>query len=1339
VQIPRVPIDGAPSPRFGLSLLGGFELTGPDGVVDLPSKKLAGLLAYLACTAPRPQSREKLSALLWGSHFDAQAKQNLRQALSRLRKVLGEDALESDGEVVSLNAAAVLCDVSRFEILVREGSRDALSAAADLYRGRLIDDVTVSEEGWNEWLAGERERDLALGAMMKLGEQELAAGRAGHALKAGQRAIALNNMREDAHRLIVQALAATGRKAEALKHYQDLVALLKHELNTEPDAATRSLAAELRATEPPSRSPPVKIAGPALPQPDRPSIVALPAVDMRRDHKEQSTENPAVDGDAAVPAVALRSGSPERRQLTIMVCNIVGSVPLSARLDPEDMHDLIAVFHKVVADAVSRFDGFVAQYLGDGAHVYFGYPAAHEHDAEQAVRAGFAVLDAVGALKASFDVTLQASVGIATGLVVVGERPVTGDTQQRVAIGEAPSVAAQLQALASPGEVVIAASTWRLVGRMFDCRALEMDKSLQAVEAWQVRCETAGVSRFEARRTGALSPLMGRQEEMELLLRRWNQARLGEGRVVLLSGEPGIGKSRIAESLLAAREGEPHARLRYFCSPHHTHSPLYPFIVQIERAAGFEPGSSAGAKLDKLEALLKPAAKNVPQDLALIADLLLVPADERYPALAVSPAQKREITLTAILDQLDGIAARSPVLIVFEDAHWIDPTSLDLLDRTVARVANLPVLLVVTGRPEFQPTWVGQPHVTMLTLSRLGRRDSAGIIGSITKDKALPNAVVEQILAHTDGVPLFIEELTSSLLESGLLRETTDSYMLDGPLPPLAIPTSLQASLVARLDRLASVKDVAQIGAAIGREFSHELISAVSASTPADLDAALERLMASGLVSRRGMPPEATYSFKHALVQDAAYGTLLKSRRRQLHARIAKALVERFPAIADSQPEVIAHHFTEAGLASEAIGYWRRAGQIAATRSANREAVTFFERAVHLLKLLPQTRTRLEQAIDLRFDLRAALFQLGEFERIIGYLREAEGMARTLGDQRRLGQLSVFLCHNRRMAGQLNEAIGFGRNAQAIAESLKDVPLQVTANLDLGAACLGTGDCRQAEVLFRKILGWLDGDRRRERFGQTIFPAVAAHGYLTWIFADWGRFEEAIAHGREALQLAEALDHAYSRAFALWALARPYIVRGDFSDAAALLERGTALSREWNLTFLSVLNIGGLGYACAFSGRMAEGISLLRQALSANEAVPGGAMMLPLCLIYLGEADILAGRPEDALAIVERAATVSRECGQRGYEARALRLLGDIAALRDRPKEAESHYGDTIALAGTLGFRPLVAHCHLGLSKVHLRTGKRDQARDHLTAATTMYRDMGMTYWLEQAELHHSQ
>src|SRR5262245_59836523 len=528
----------------------------------------------------------------------------------------------------------------------------------------------------------------------------------------------------------------------------------------------------------------------------------------------------------------------ERRLLTVMFCDLVDSTGLSVSLDPEDLRDLLEAYRVSVTDAVARFDGFIARFLGDGILVYFGFPLAHEDDAERAVSAGLAAVAAVDGLKARVAVQLRARVGIATGLVVVGEQLDASGIQERDAGVETPNLASRLQAVAAPGEVVIAASTRRLVGRMFDCRALganEVKGLPQPVEAWQVRGEAVDVSRFEARRAGVLSPLVGRQEEIELLLRRWDQAKVGQGRVVLLSGEPGIGKSRIADSLLVRLEGAPHVRLRYFCSPHHTHSPLYPFIAHLKRAASIEPGSGAKANLDKLEALLKPTATNVHRDVALIAELLAVPGDDRYPALAVSPQQKREMTLTALLNQLDGVAAQSPVLILFEDAHWIDPTSLDLLDRTIDRVANLPVLLVITFRPELQPTWVGQPHLTMLPLSRLGRRDSAGIIAGVAKGKALPDAVAEQILARTDGVPLFIEELTSSLIESGLLRETADRYTLDGPLPPLAIPTTLQASLTARLDRFATVKDVAQIGAAIGREFSHELIAAVSSLARMDL------------------------------------------------------------------------------------------------------------------------------------------------------------------------------------------------------------------------------------------------------------------------------------------------------------------------------------------------------------------------------------------------------------------------------------------------------------------------------------------------------------------------
>ena len=1338
MRIPRALMDGAPSPRFGLSLLGGFELTGPDGVVYLPSKKLAGLLAYLACTAPQPQPRERLMALLWGSHFDAQAKQNLRQAIFRLRKVLGQDALESDGELVSLNTAAVLCDVSRFEALVREGSRDALSAAADLYRGGLIDDVVVREEGWNEWLTGERERllDLALDAIVRLGEQELVAGRAEHALKAGRRAIALNTMREDAHRLIVQALAAAGRKAEAIKHYQDLVALLKHELNTEPDAATRSLVAGLRSTQPPSRSPAVEqITRPAPPRP-APASNALPTFANKSQDSapEVSAEGPGARGDAASPAV--RSGSPERRQLTIMVCNMVGSTLLAARLDPEDMRDLIAAFHKAVADVVTQFDGFVAQYLGDGVLVYFGYPGAHEHDAEQAVRAGLAILDVVGTLKASPDIPLQARAGIATGVVVVGEQLGTGDTGQRVAIGETPDLATRLQAAAAPGEIVIAASTRRLVGRMFECRALGADeiKGLsQPVEAWQVRGATVGVSRFEARRTGALSPLVGRREEIELLLRRWDQAKLDGGRVVLLSGEPGIGKSRIAESLLVRLEDEPHARVRYFCSPHHTHSPLYPFITQLERAARFEPSSDPGAKLDRLEAVLKPTAKNVPRDVALIAELLGVQADGRYPALAVSPQQKREMTLMALLDQLDRIAAQGPVLIVFEDAHWIDPTSQDLLDRMVARVANLPVLLVVTVRPELQPAWVGEPHVTMLALSRLDRSDSADMVAGVTKDKALPDAVVEQILAQTDGVPLFIEELTSTLLESGLLRETTDRYVLDGPLPPLAIPTTLQASLVARLDRLASVKDVAQIGAAIGREFSYELIAAVSALAPMDLDAALERLTASGLISCRGAPPDATYLFKHALVQDTAYVTMLKSRRRQLHSSIAKVLVERFPARVESQPEVVAGHFTEAGLPIEAIGYWVKAGRLASARSANAEAAKSLERALSLLEALPESKSTLEQGFDLRLELRPALSQLGEGRRLRERLREAQALAERLSDDHRRGQVCSLLTNVHTVLGELDEALASGTRALGIARKLEDLEMHILSTNYLAQAHYYRGEYQRVVELATDSLAVLPPDWVYRHFaGLSTLASVYSRAWLVMGLAQLGKFAEAAKHQDEALRLAQPTQHAPSVGVAHFAASMLYLQKGDWTRARSLTERLVAVIRTGNVMIMLPPAVSSSAWVLAQLGESSDALNRIREGEQLVEL--DAKNQRNWSYQALGRACLLLGRLEDARRLGNRAIEFSSS--QPGFAAHALQLLGDIATHRDRfdAEIGEVHYRGALALAKPRGMRPLVAHCHLGLGKLYRRTGKKEEAQEHLTAAAMMCREMDMRFWLEQAE-----
>jgi len=1300
-------------PIFTLSLLTRFELTGPAGPVELPNKKLAGLLAYLACSAPVPQSREKLASLLWGSHFETQAQQNLRQALFRLRRALGPDALMSDGNEVWLAPGVIDCDVARLKALSGEASSASLAAAADLYRDPLLADVDIAEEAWADWLGAERPRleGLALDAMIGHAEQALKSGKPQAALKAATRAVAVNALREDAHRLIMRALAATGRKAEALKHYQDLATVLKRELNAEPDALTKALVSELRS-QPPNRS---------------------PAIAAARLEPNADAATPAAGDDQPSQTVA-RPVDLERRQLTIMVCNMVGSAPLSAVLDPESIHDLLVVFHKKVVDSVAPFGGFVAQYQGTGAHVYFGYPAAGEHDAEQAVRAALATLDAIGSLISFAGIAFRASVGIASGLVVVGDEPEAGDQLQRLAIGETPNIAMRLQAEAPPGEIVIAASTWRLTGQLFDCRALDAIEAkglTQPIEAWRVCGEAPGVSRFDARRAGKLSPLVGRQEEHDLLLRRWQQAKLGEGRVVLLSGEAGIGKSRLAESLVAALEGESYARLRYFCSPHHVNSPLHPVIAQLELAAGFEPGSTPGARLERLEATFKPTSKNWPRDAALFAELLGVPLDGQFPAMRASPQQKREMTLAALLDQIDSFAAQGPVLIMLEDAHWIDPTSLDLAERMVTRVANRPVLLVATFRQEFQPSWADLPHVTMLQLSRLGLRDSAVIVRDIARDKALPDAIVEQIFTATDGVPLFTEELTTTLLESGLLRETADSYVLDHPRPGLAIPTTLQGSLVARLDRLGPGKDVAMIGAAIGRQFSRPLIGAVSALAADELDAALDRLTGSGLLSRRGTPPDATYSFKHALVRDAAYGTMLTSRRRQLHSNIAGVLVERFAALAENQPELVAHHFTEAGLAHEAIDYWLKAGRLAVARSADREAVASFEQALQLLDQQPQARETLQLGVDVRFDVKDALVLLGEFERIFPHLDEAARLARTLNDQKRLASAYRHLCHIHWMAGHLAESYRFGQDALAIARSLDDVPLQMRINLQLGAACMWRGDYRQAERILLTTLEWYE--RRENDNASSVRVRAAAHYYLTMVLTARGSFREGAIHGQEGIRLAEAEDRPQGIASAYLYAAGLETARGDFNRAIALLERARALCHQWNLAMLAVAGRGRLGQAYVLSGRLAEGIALLGQAASAFGIMQHRAAA-SITYAQLGQAYLLADRRADALDCARRSLAIASEGGQRGHEAMATWLFGEIAAIDGGLGQADGHYRDALALAQKIGFRPLVAHCHRSLAKLHGRSGTRERSSEHFAIATAMYREMDMQFYLQQVE-----
>jgi class 3 adenylate cyclase len=658
----------------------------------------------------------------------------------------------------------------------------------------------------------------------------------------------------------------------------------------------------------------------------------------------------------------------ERRQVTVMFSDLVGSTALSARMDPEDLREVISAYQKCVAETVQRFGGFVAKYMGDGVLVYFGYPQAHEDDAERAVRAGLELVGAVGVLKTH--APLQTRVGIATGLVVVGDLIGSGASQEQAIVGETPNLAARLQGVAEPNSVVIAESTRKLVGNLFeleDLGAQDLKGITGPVRTWAALRASSAEGRFEAMHPTGLTELVGREEELEILLRRWSKAKNGQGQVALLSGEPGIGKSRLTAAFLERLTPEPHVRLRYFCSPQHTDSPLYPIISQMERAARFTHADTKQVKLDKLDAVLALASTSK-QDAALLAEMLSLPNDGRYPALEPAPQQRRQKTLEALTAQLEALSRSNPVLMIFEDVHWIDPTSVEVLGRSVERLKTLGVLLIVTYRPEFEPPWIGRPYVTALSLNRLGEREIASMIESVAGNKPLPESVRQDIIERTDGIPLFVEEMTKAVLEvaRGDAAECTVAATQPSSIP---VPASLHASLMARLDRLGPAKEVAQVGAAIGRGFSHALLAAVVAKAEAEIPVALDRLVTAGLLFRQGVSPHATYLFKHALVQDAAYGTLLRERRRTLHARIAETLEDQFADLSERQPELLARHCTEAGQIEKAAGLWAKAGHRSLERSALAEAVEQLTRALDQIGSLPATPELRRKQIKLQVAL----------------------------------------------------------------------------------------------------------------------------------------------------------------------------------------------------------------------------------------------------------------------------------------------------------------------------------------------------------------------------------
>lgn len=1018
---------------------------------------------------------------------------------------------------------------------------------------------------------------------------------------------------------------------------------------------------------------------------------------------------------AELIAESARRHDAERRHLTVMFCDLVGSTALSARLDPEDMWEVIRAYRAACARVIAAYDGMIARFVGDGILAYFGYPRAHEDDAERAVRAGLDIIAAMGKLETRAEERVEVRIAIATGLVVVGDLISGGASEEQGMVGDTPNVAARLQSLAEPGVVVVSASTRQLLGDLFTFRNLG-DRKVKGISnpiaVWAVEGAAASESRFEAVRTARSIGFVGRKAEIEFVLSRQQLAWQGQGQVVLISGEAGIGKSRLVATLAESLELGSHRRVRYQCSPYHTNSALHPFIAQLERAAGITSQDTPGQTLDKLEAMLALGTQQVASVTPLIAALLSITTGERYPPLGLTPAQQRRQTFAALLDQLEGLARHQPLLIVCEDMHWADATTLELFDLAVDRIRGLPILVLMTFRPEFEPPWAGLANVSLLQLERLDRQDTRALVEEVAIGRQVPREMMTQIINKTDGIPLFVEELTKMVMESGLLVESAGRYRLDNPLPPLAIPETLQDSLMARLDRLAPVKEVAQIGAAIGRDFSYTLLRCVAGRDELTLNAALAQLEQAELLLRRGTPPEASYSFKHALVQEAAYESLLKSRRQLLHKHIGDVLRDQFPSMAETEPEVVAFHFTQAGLGGVALEWWRKAGQQALKRSAYSEAIAHLGKAVAIADELPDAPDRVMSRLHLQIAYgRALRGSLGHSapETVAAWTR-ARQFASGINDPVELAPIHSGLFNACLTHGEIAPMRQLADAIIDVADRRPESPVAaVVAHWTSGVTCWFGGEYLDARMHLEQALAIYGAEPDPATFKASALdlPFVVMR-FLALVLWPLGAIDrarrlaaEAVSGSGEQRALAQANALVHRAVF-------DGLCGGMLEQTETILALGLARDHTMPLyvaagTYLNGLAKWRAGDRMVGRTEMRRGWTLLHE----NDCY----LCEPFWGMHVAVADAEAGQLEAGLEILRELIIWAQQSGQHWLDAELHRVQGELLLRHDAPNlsGAEDAFNRALEIARHQQTRTFELRSALGLARLH-NTNVRPEA-----------------------------